>query len=227
MSERETKINYLKIFGISVGITITYVVISVALFGENQIGGLIKFSSENADEIARWATLIGVPIGIGAIVYAYFIKRQVDNISNKQKENAQGPYKINTNNNLNEIHNYFKDVIRLTKNIDPEKSDLDESIDDSSITAELESYYQQNTKKMNKLLDKSTQDLLAWYDLDKDIRPKFQEIIDSLQWLINDFFQSDGDEEMQTRVWTDNHDELLKRKFKIEKIINEFQTILT
>ena len=188
----------------------------------------IKFSSDNAEEIARWASLIGVPtLGAGAIAYAYFIKRQLDNISNNQKENAQGPYKINTSNNLDETHSYFKDVIRLTKDIDPEKSDLDETIDYASVTAELNSYYQQNTKKMNELSEKSTQDLLAWHDLDQDIRPKFQEIINSLQWLINDFFRSSGDEEMQTRVWTDNHDELLKRKFKIENIINQFQTILT
>ena len=162
MSERETKINYLKIFGISVGITITYVLILVALFGENQIGGLIKFSSENADEIARWATLIGVPIGIGAIVYAYFIKRQVDDISNKQKENAQGPYKLNTSKNMNEIHRCFKQVIRITKNTESDSDELEESENYSNANAELNSYYQAEKNKMQLLLDKSIRELKAW-----------------------------------------------------------------
>ena len=47
------------------------------------------------NDIGSLASIMGVFIGFGAIAYAYFIKREVHNISTTQTENAQGPYKLN------------------------------------------------------------------------------------------------------------------------------------
>jgi len=172
------------------------------------------------------ASILGAIVGIGAIVYAYYIKRQVNDISKRQKENAQGPYKINTSKNMNEIHGYFRDIIRITKNLDPEKLELEENMDYTNVTSELDSYYNSNKKKMISLLEKTIRDLGVWYDLDKNIRPKFEEIIENFQWLTNEFFESNKDQEMQTRIWTDNYDELLQKKYKIEQILDSHQKTL-
>ena len=208
--------NNQKKIGICIGIIIVCVLILRVFFDD--IDQLIKFSSDNAVEIAQWASLIGVPIGIGAIVYAYFIKQEVHNISKKQQENAQGPYKLNTSKNLNEIHKYFKEIIRITKNAKLD-DELEESKNNSEINAELKSYYQAEKPKMQMLLDKSTPELKAWSDLDQSLRLKFEEVIINLQWLINDFFEVNQDEEMQIRIWTENHKELTSKKFDIEEIL--------
>lgn len=187
----------------------------------------IKFSSDNAEEIARWASLIGVPIGIGAIAYAYFIKREVHSISKKQKENAQGPYKLNTSKNMNEIHMYFKKIIGITKNTNLEDDELKESKNYSDVNAELNSYYQAEKMKMQMLLDKGTQELKAWSDLDQTIRLKFEEIIKDFQWLLNDFFEITQDEEMQIRIWTENYKKLTSKKYNIELILKANKEILS
>ena len=178
-------------------------------------------------DAGSYASIVGVFISIGAIVYAYFIKREVNIISKKQRENAQGPYKINTSKNTNEIHDYFKEIIRITKNVDVENMELEESIDYDNVTAELNSYYNANKTKMNLLLEKSIRDLGAWYDLDKDVRPKLEEIIENFRWLINEFFKINEDQEIQTRIWTDNHNELLGKKYDIELILNATRKILS
>jgi len=103
------------------------------------------------NDIGSLASIIGAFLGIGAIAYAYFIKREVHNISNKQIENAQGPYKLNTSKNMNEIHRRFREIIRITKNTEGEGDELEESVNYSNITAELNSYYHADKKKMELL----------------------------------------------------------------------------
>lgn len=177
--------------------------------------------------IGSIASIIGVFLGIGAIAYAYFIKREVHGISAKQKENAQGPYKLNTAKNLNEIHNCFKSIIRITKNTDGDGDELEESVNHINITAELNSYYQADKNKMELLLEKSVRELGAWSDLDKDVRLKFEEIIGDFRWLVNNFFEIDRDEEMQIRIWTTNHEKLLSKKYDIEQILKTNKEILS
>ena len=95
-------------------------------------------------------------------------------ISEKQKDNAQGSYKVNTSKNTNNIHMYFKEIIKITKKTDVESDDLEESINYSNINAELHSYYQAERVNMQNLLEKSTRELGSWSDLDKNIRWKLE-----------------------------------------------------
>ena len=70
-------------------------------------------------------------------------------------------------------------------------------------------------------------ELGAWSDLDKDVRLKFEEIINDFRWLVNNFFEIDRDEEMQIRIWTANHDKLLNKKYNIEQILKTNKKILS
>jgi len=177
------------------------------------------------NDIGSIASIIGMFIGFGAIVYAYYIKREVYNISNKQTENAQGPYKLNTSKNMDEIHRYVKEIIRITKNIDGDE--LEESVNHSNITAELNSYYQADEKKMKLLLEESVRELGAWSDLDQNVRLKLSDIINCFRWLVNDFFEINRDEEMQIRIWTENHEKLTTKKYTIERILKSNKEILS
>jgi len=165
-------------------------------------------------EIGLIFTILGFVVGVMAIILTVLIYRKVNSIKTKQVENAQGPYKSNTETNMNEIHGYFRDIIRITKEYD---KDLEIS---PSMNSQIESYYDANNSKMNSLLEKSKRDLELWIDLDKNKRKNYQLIIDDYDWLINEFFQTNGNEEMQTRIWTDNHHDLLQKKFRIEGILD-------
>ena len=178
-------------------------------------------------DIGFIASIVGAVIGIGAIAYAYFIKREVHKISEKQKDNAQGPYKMNTNKNTNEIHRHFKEIIRITKNTDVESDDLEESVDHSNINAELHSYYQAELVNMQNLLEKSTRELGSWSDLDKNVRLKLEKVIEDFRWLIKDFFQVNRAEEMQMRIWIENYSKLTSKKYDIEQILRSNKEILS
>ena len=179
------------------------------------------------NDIGFIASILGVCLGICSIAYAYFIKREVHKISEKQKDNAQGPYKMNTNKNTDEIHRHFKEIIRITKNTDIESDDLEESVNYSNINAELHSYYQAERANMQNLLEKSTRDLGSWSDLDKNVRLKLEKVIEDFRWLINDFFQVNRDEEMQMRVWIENRSKLTLKKYDIEQILQSNKEILS
>ena len=179
------------------------------------------------NDIGSIASVLGVFLGIGSIAYAYFIKREVHKISEKQKDNAQGPYKVNTNKNTDEIHRHFKEIIRITKNTDVESDDLEESVNHSNINAELYSYCQAERANMQNLLEKSTRELGSWSDLDKNVRLELERVIEDFRWLINDFFQVNRDEEMQMRVWIENHSKLTSKKHDIEQILRSNKEILS
>jgi len=165
-------------------------------------------------ELGLVFTILGFVVGVVAIILTVLIYRKVESIRSRQVANAQGPYKSNTETNMNEIHGYFRDIIRITNEYD-EDSEIS-----SNMNSQIESYYDTNTSKMKSLLDKSRRDLEWWIDLDQSKRKNYQSIIDDYDWLINKFFQTNGNEEMQTRIWTDNHRELLQKKFRIESLLN-------
>lgn len=160
-------------------------------------------------------TILGFSVGIIAIIITVAVYKKVETIRKKQSDNAQGPYKVNTERNMNEIHGHFRDLIRITKDYDK-----DSEINQDSATTEIESHYHANDSKMKSLFEKSERDLQLWFDLDQSKRKQYQSIIDDFSWLINEFFQTNDDDEMQTRIWTDNHHELLQKKFRIEGILD-------
>jgi len=165
-------------------------------------------------EVGLLFTILGFTAGIIAIIITVAIYKKVDSIRKKQSDNAQGPYKANTEKNMNEIHGYFRDLIRITKYYDKD-SEVPQDM-----TTEIESYYSTNDSKIKSLFEKSGRDLELWIDLDQGKRKQYQSIIDDFSWLINEFFQTNDDDEMQTRIWTDNHHELLQKKFRIEGILD-------
>lgn len=178
-------------------------------------------------EIGLFFTILGFVVGALAIILTVAIYRKVNSIRSKQVENAQGPYKLNSSKNMNEIHRYFKEIIRITKNTDLDGDELDESINHSNVNAELNSYYQAEKKKMEVLLEKSTRELGAWTDLDQSVRLTFAEIIEDFCWLVNDFFEINRDEEMQIRIWIENHEKLITEKYTIEQILKANKEILS
>lgn len=170
--------------------------------------------------------VLGICVGTGSIVYAYSIKREVNKILKKQKDNVQGSCKVNTNKNTDKIHRHFKEIIRITKNIDVESDNLEEFANHSNINAELHSYYQAERINMQNLLEKSTKELGSWSDLDKNVRLELENVIEDFRWLINDFFQVHRDEEMQMRVWIENRSKLISKKYNIEQIHRSNKEIL-
>jgi len=166
-------------------------------------------------EVGLFFTILGFSVGIIAIIITVAIYKKVETIRKKQSDNVQGPYKANTEKNMNEIHGHFRDLIRITKDYDK-----DSEINQDGVTTEIESYYHANDSKIKSLFEKSGRDLQLWFDLDQSKRKQYQSIIDDFSWLINEFFQTNDDGEMQTRIWTDNHHELLQKKFRIEGILD-------
>lgn len=165
-------------------------------------------------ELGLLFTILGFIVGVIAIILTVLIYKKVNTIRDKQVENAQGPYKSNTGRNMNEIHGHFRDLVRITEDFD-KNSDIP-----FGLTSKIEFYYNSNNSKMDSLFEKSTRDLELWVDLDQNKRKDYRSILSDFEWLINKFFQTNDDQEMQTRIWTDNHHELLQKKFRLEGILD-------
>jgi len=176
----------------------------------------------SSHEVGLVFSILGFVVGIIAIIIALKIHGKVTAIEIKQKENAEAPYSTNTVKNMDDIHDNFRDIVRFVKRVD-----FDQPESHTPITQKLDSYYTTNLEKMTVLFQKSKNDLLMWVNLDKDIRTKYWKIIENFQWLIQDYFKTNINEEVQTRMWTENYQELLNKKHEIETILQSKEEELT
>lgn len=171
------------------------------------------------------ASIIGALVSIGAIIYAWRIHTNLNEMKKNQKENAQGPYKIDSSKSIYEIQEYFKDINRILIKYNSEN--YDEYLNDNeNLNHELISYYKFNKEKMNQTIDDLRRQLGLWIDLKKDIRLEFENIIKNARWLKDDFFKADIDQDIQIRIWTTNYLSLMDKKDQIDIIINKNQGIL-
>ena len=123
---------------------------------------------------------------------------------------------------MDDIHENFRDIVRFVKRVN-----FDQPETHAPITQKLDSHYTVNLEKMISLSQKSRNDLLMWVNLDKDLRTKYWQIVENFQWLIQDYFKIGINEELQTRMWTENYQELLSKKHEIEEILQSKEEELT
>jgi len=176
----------------------------------------------SSHEVGLLFSILGFVVGIIAIIITLKIYSKVKSIETKQRENAEAPYSTNTIKNMDDIHENFRDIVRFVKRVN-----FDQPETHTPITQKLDLYYTANSEKMTMLFQKSKGDLLMWVNLDKDLRIKYWQIVENFQWLIQDYFKTGVDEELQTRMWTENYQELLNKKHEIETILQSKEEELT
>lgn len=164
-------------------------------------------------------TILGVIFGAISIILTILIYNKVETIRKKQIKNAQQPYESNTNNNMNDIQSYFQEIYRITKDYENDITKI-ENGDYENMNSRITTYYESHVDKMKLLLEKSNRDLERWVDLDKNKREKYEKIITYFKWVINEFHQMRDDDEIQLRIWTKNHHEMLQKKLSIERILH-------
>ena len=185
---------------------------------------LLKFSTDNANEIARWASLIGVPLGLGAIILAIKIFKKTIHIETEQKKNAEGLYVSKTKEYLQTIHNYVDNIFGIIENHNRE-----DEAEANLITTELNLYFRKYHGEMTQLLQKSERSLELWTSLDRSKRDKYDKVLSYFEWFTSKFFPlSTKDEDMRTKIWKTEYKKFLEMKYFIDGIIkNEIGTEAT
>jgi len=176
---------------------------------------IFTFSTEHAEEIARWASLIGIPIGAIAIFITLKIFKKTQKIESEQRKNAEGLYVSKTKEYLQQIHNYFNDIFGIIENHNKENySDL--------ITTELNLYFRKHHGEMSKLLQRSEKSLELWTSLERAKRDKFDKILKEFDWFTTKFFPLEViDDEMRAKIWKTEYDQFLQKKYFIDNVIKE------
>ena len=182
---------------------------------------LTAYLIEHGENIALWASVIGVPIGIGAIAISIKIFRKTQHIEEEQRKNAEGLYVSKTKEYLKTINDYVDDVFGIIENHN--KEDDEES---SLITTELNLYFRKHHGEMIQLMEKSERSLELWTSLDRPKRDEYDKILVYFNWLTSKFFPltTKGDN-MRTKIWKAEYKQFLQMKYFIDRIIkNEVET---
>lgn len=177
------------------------------------------------DGYANLFSFLGFILSVVSIIVSCIIYNKVKAI----RDDAQTPYRMGTKENLNNIHDSFKDVMRVIKDYDgnytgeyDEETTYEERRSEMplDITEQLSEFYRINKKTMIILLETTKKELDLWVDLDNNSREKYKKIVSSYEWLTYNFFQNKVDEEVVVRIWTDNYKKMLNKKFEIEEILD-------
>lgn len=167
--------------------------------------------------VGIWASIIGVPIGIGAIIIAIAIFKNTRRIETQQRKNAEGLYVDKTTDNLKKIQNYFDDIFRIV-----EAHNIENEDERDLASSELNLHYRKHHSDMTKLLQRSERDLELWISLEHVKRDKFDKIITNFDWLTSKFFPLTAiDDEMRTKIWTTEYKTFLGKKYTIDDILKE------
>ena|SRR5437660_138073 len=168
------------------------------------------------DEVGTWASIIGAVLGAFAILIAVLIYKRTGKIQKKQRENEEGLYVAKTKENLKKIQNYFDDIFKIVEEYGNEKV-----ADKQLATSGLNLYYQKNHSEMMELLQSSKRSLELWISLEQSKKQKFDTVIEDFEWLTNNFFPLNANDEMREKIWTAEYGTYLTKKYSVDDTLRE------
>lgn len=167
----------------------------------------------------EWLTDLGVYFSIGGVVVTVLLTLIVLRLDRSRRKREEEFYETQTKSNVHEILKHFVEIDRISKNDLNDEEEIDEK-EEAEILLELNRYYKQNHRKMNTLLENTHIALSRWTSLNKDNRSKYAEIIKDFEWLVNDYFSISKPDNIQHRMWNDQHNDVTTKRYKIDQTID-------
>lgn len=192
----------------------------------------ITYITEHGEDIARWASVIAIPLSAVAIAISIKIFRKTQHIESEQLKNAEGLYVEKTEGGLKQIQEYYNGIFQIIDNEgNYDQVALRQKIEDEtgfsgeeweSITTNLNQYYKRHHNDMINLLQKIQRSLELWTNLKKSTRDNYDKILTDFEWTTRKFFPIDTKtEQMLTKIWTTEYEKFLEQKYFIDQILPE------
>ena len=172
----------------------------------------------DADNVAI-ASLIVSSVGV---VIAFLLTLFVIDLNKKQRKRDEIYYETQTKSYVHSILNHFVEIDRLSTPVEPEEIEEEVELENEStdqIILYLDRYYKQNHKKMAMLLDNVKSSLEKWSSLDHKKRGMYADIIEDFKWIVEDYFSTAKEKNMQFRMWNTQHKTVSKKRYDIDNKI--------
>lgn len=158
-------------------------------------------------EIGAYASIAGVGV-------AGFLAWLVYHLDKKRRTQEEKHYKTLTEDSLHEILQIFTEVVLKSK------ADTRSEEENEAITLELDEYFKENYRKLRDLIRDTKIYLSEWRSLRAEQKANVDQVIESLNWLIETFYPVDKSPPVKMKRWLQNRSELNLKKEQVQKIVN-------
>lgn len=163
-----------------------------------------------------WGSIASM-MGLGIMIILTFYVRW---LGKKQRETDEQYYRHQTITNIRTMSQHTIDILNISTGEDSRTA-----IELEDNTKELKKYFTNNSVSMRLLIQDCKFTLSKWITLKQEEREKIHYIIDSLQWVLDEYFPDKGNsDKLQQRIWTSQYDELEKKKNVIVQTVDNITT---